>query len=271
MLSTIAPFMRRPSSRRFSVTKAMPLRMLSRGECPVDRSIADGDLAGIVAFETEENARELRSSRAHQAEDAEHFSAVQAEGHVLDDAGRGERLGRKKDARLRRGVPRRVELLDRPADHQGDHARDVEVGLRAGGDQLAVAQHGDIVGKLDHVRQNVGDVDHRLAGRAQSSDQREEALGLPRRERGRRLVEDDDLGVELERARRPRPVGARRAKGGRAGYPVRDPGSPAGAARGSAPRGLRGRSAKADRRDGGESPSRKTFSAIVRLVKRLSS
>ena len=54
---------------------------------------------------------------------------------------------------------------------------------------------------VDHVRQNVGDVDHRLAGIAQFSDQREEPLGLACGQRRRRLVEDDDLGVELQSAR----------------------------------------------------------------------
>ena len=79
MLSAIAPFMRRPSSRRFSVTKAMPLRMLRRGECAGSAVLADGDLAGSCGFEAEENARELGSARAHQAEDAEHFAGVEAE------------------------------------------------------------------------------------------------------------------------------------------------------------------------------------------------
>ena len=79
MLSTIAPFMRRPSSRRFSVTKAMPLRMLFRGEWPAIGPIADDDLTGLVALEAEEDARKLGSPRAHQAEDTEHLAAVQAE------------------------------------------------------------------------------------------------------------------------------------------------------------------------------------------------
>ena len=67
------------------------------------------------------------------------------------------------------------------------------------GDQLAVAKHGDVVGERHDVRQDVRDVDDRLAGLAQAADQREEPRGLARGQRGRRLVEDDDLGIELQR------------------------------------------------------------------------
>ncbi len=72
-------FISSPSSRRFSVTKAMPLRMLLARRVPVERAAADDDLAGVEAVEAEEDARELGAARAHQAEEAEHLAAVQRE------------------------------------------------------------------------------------------------------------------------------------------------------------------------------------------------
>ena len=67
---------------------------------------------------------------------------------VLDDAGRGERLGREQHARQRLRPARRIELIDRAADHQGDHAGECRT-RRFGpaADQLAVAQDGDVVGE----------------------------------------------------------------------------------------------------------------------------
>ena len=83
-----------PSSRRFSVTKATPLRdALARRVAGV-AVVADDDLAGVVPIETEEDARELGAPGAHQAEEAEHLAACRAKVDVLDDAVRAERLVR---------------------------------------------------------------------------------------------------------------------------------------------------------------------------------
>ena len=79
MLSAIAPFISRPSSRRFSVTKAMPLRMLRRAVVLGKPSSADFDLARIVRVEAEQDARELGPARAHQPEDAEDLAGMELE------------------------------------------------------------------------------------------------------------------------------------------------------------------------------------------------
>ena len=202
MLSTIAPFMRRPflaavlGDEGDAASDALSRRMAARpGRSPTT----------ISPESCPSRPKRMRASSVRpepirpKTPSTSPLCRLNVTSLMMPVA--RERLCREEHARLRRGVARRIELLDRPADHQRDHARDVEVGLRAGSDQLPVAQHGDIVGKRDHVRQNVGDVDHRLAGLAQSSDQREEALGFACGQRRRRLVEDDDLGIELERAR----------------------------------------------------------------------
>ncbi len=54
--------------------------------------------------------------------------------------------------------------------------------------------------RLQDLAQEVRDEDHRPAARRQPADDLVEALHLLRRERGRRLVEDDQLGVARERA-----------------------------------------------------------------------
>ena len=55
-------------------------------------------------------------------------------------------------------------------------------------------QHGDAVRDLEYLAQLVGDEHDRLALRDQAANDREEFLDLSRREHGRRLVEDQDVG-----------------------------------------------------------------------------
>ncbi len=75
----------------------------------------------------------------------------------------------------------------------------VEARGRALVDQRAVAHHRDAVGELQHVPEDVGDVDHRAALAAQEADHLEEPAGLARGERGGGLVEDDEIGLAVER------------------------------------------------------------------------
>ena len=71
------------------------------------------------------------------------------------------------------------------------------VGARA--DHVPVAQHDDVVAQAQHVAEDVADIDDRDALRAQPVDDVEEAVGLARRQRCRRLVEDDDLRLGAQR------------------------------------------------------------------------
>ena len=64
------------------------------------------------------------------------------------------------------------------------------------GDHRALAQHDDAVADGEDVGQAVADEDDRDALRGQRADELEHVLDLAHRERRRRLVHDDELGVE---------------------------------------------------------------------------
>jgi hypothetical protein len=81
----------------------------------------------------------------------------------------------------------------RPADHHLGHLVGVGVGGGHGVDHLAVAEHGDPVGDLEHLVQRVGDEDDRLAVGLELAHVGEQLLDLLGDEHGRRLVEDQDV------------------------------------------------------------------------------
>src|SRR3954464_14036385 len=63
------------------------------------------------------------------------------------------------------------------------------------GDVLAEAQHGDVVGDLEDVVEVMRDDDDGESLMAEAADEIEHLARLGDAERGRRLVEDDDLRV----------------------------------------------------------------------------
>ena len=63
----------------------------------------------------------------------------------------------------------------------------------------AVAQHGHAVADRHHLVELVGDEEDRAPVRGQIADDREQAVALLRRQDRRRLVEDQDLRVAIER------------------------------------------------------------------------
>ena len=70
---------------------------------------------------------------------------------------------------------------------------------RDGLDRLAAAEHGDAVGDLEHLAELVRDEDDRDALAPQRAQDLEQVQGLLRRQDGGRLVEDQDVGVPVER------------------------------------------------------------------------
>ena len=66
-------------------------------------------------------------------------------------------------------------------------------------DDLAAAQHGDRVAHGDRLAQLVGDEDDRRAGGREVAHDLEQLVGLGRREHGGRLVEDQDVGLPVQR------------------------------------------------------------------------
>ena len=84
-----------------------------------------------------------------------------------------------------------------------DHFNDLrvgEVGHRAAGDVLAVAQHGHAVAKAAHLGQAVGDEDHGHAFALLRGDEFANPLHVSARECGGGLVQQEDAGFAQQRA-----------------------------------------------------------------------
>ena len=126
-------------------------------------------------------------ARAHGQRDAVEAPGAQAAGD---------------EARLPAGDSpgRGADLLDLPAEHRRDDLLRREVERRALLDDRAVAQHGDVVGHLEHLVEVVGDEQHGHAGGAQLGDHPEQRLDLVAAERGGRLVHHDHPRVEADGA-----------------------------------------------------------------------
>ncbi len=64
-------------------------------------------------------------------------------------------------------------------------------------DELALQHHGDAIGEIGHVVDVMADQEDADALGLELHDQVANLLGLGRPERGRRLIHDEDLGVEV--------------------------------------------------------------------------
>ena len=67
------------------------------------------------------------------------------------------------------------------------------------GDEAAVAEHRELVGDLEQLVHLVGDVDDALALRFQGADDLEQMRDFALRQRGGRLVHDEDVGIVGDR------------------------------------------------------------------------
>ena len=86
----------------------------------------------------------------------------------------------------------------RAADHHGGQLVPCRLSRDDGGDEAPLAQHADTV-RAHHLIHLVGDEDDRNAGDLEIGEEREEAVGLLRRQHGGRLIEDQKPGTEIER------------------------------------------------------------------------
>ena len=141
----------------------------------------------------EDCLHDFAAAGADEAGEAENLAAPQLEADVLEvDAGKAAaHRERRRPARL---VGKEVFVdFDLAARHEREqlllvHARDWEMA-----DQLAVAQHGDLVADLEDFFRLVRDEDDPFAFVAQGSDDAEQPLNLVDRERRGGLVEDEDV------------------------------------------------------------------------------
>ena len=239
MLSAIGAAIISPSARRSSVRNAMPRSIAACGvgsrraarrrprSCPSANGSSPNRMRAIS-----ERPEPIRPG------DADDLARLHRERDVLDHARLGE-PAHLQHRRARAGcrLARRIDLVDRAADHQRDQPVDGHLGLGRAADDMAVAQHGDVVAQAHHVAQDVADVDDADAARPQPADLREQALGLARGERGGGLVEDDDPGVGTQRLGDldQLPLALAEARHRRARRPRRGRSRPAARARARAP------------------------------------
>ena len=94
-----------------------------------------------------------------------------------------------------------IEHVDGPAHHilrDGGH-RQIPVGVFIGTDNGAVADHRDAVGNLNHLVQEVGDIDDADAFFRDSPGQFQHLCRILHIEHGGGLVHDQDLGLDGKR------------------------------------------------------------------------
>ena len=220
MLPATGTFISRPSSRRFSVRKAMRAAMARRGVMP-----ATG-LPPMTSSPLSKGSRPKRMRASSVRPEPIRpkrptTSPADTRRSISRTTPRAVRARASKQHLVAAGAgARRVELVDVAPQHQVDHAGDGELRRGAGRDQPAVAQDRDVVGQRLHVAEDVRDVDDGLAARGQPGDELEQPGGLAGGERGGRLVEDDDAGHRAAAPWRPRPAAARPAKAARPGCRV---------------------------------------------------
>ena len=170
-----------------------------------------------------EGTGQLGASRPDQPGHAEDLARAQIECRARH-AGSGQLAHREPDGRVAPGeLLGRERRRQRPAEHRFDQRRLALHRRRRRPDDLAVAQHGDRVGEVEHLAQEVRDQEDRRPCSRQRADDLVQLPGLVLAERSRGLVHDDQLGVARERSQDldllllggPQPAGrhvARRAR-----------------------------------------------------------
>ena len=192
-----------PVCRRSSGTCATPARIAARGSPPAQAPAVDLDGAGRMAPEAGQHLRQLPLAVARHAGDADHLAGPDGERDVAERvdpavAAGGERTGLEHDVADLGGLAP-ASQLDVPAHHQRRELAARHVGGADGRDRAPAAEDGDAVGDGRHLVELVGDEDDRAVLRRHRPERREETLRLLRRQHRRRLVEDQDPRLAVER------------------------------------------------------------------------
>ena len=149
----------------------------------------------------DDHARKLGSASPHQPRDANHLAFMDGETDLMHHIAHGAMLripihAQQFDA-LRLCVAARK--LNITAYHCAHH---FTLGQRIpaiGAHHLPVAQHRHTVANFEDLVKMMRDVDNGDSLRLQPPDHAEEILDFGARERGSRLIQDDDLAVERKR------------------------------------------------------------------------
>ena len=162
-----------------------------------DGVAVEPDLARVALVDPEQDAGDLRPAGADEPGEPDDLAVSDVEGDVAEDAGAGQALDLEEDL-----ADRRLDLREErhaPADHVPDEVGRGEVRGRRRDDVPAVAEDRRAVAQLEDLVEPVADEQDRDATRPQVADDREQALDLVRRERRRRLVEDQDARLDRQR------------------------------------------------------------------------
>ncbi len=165
--------------------------------------------ARVGRIEPEHQPRELGAARAEQSGHADDLAVVEVEAHRMETAPRAEAAQRHAwrsafvgcvlDGHLG------VDGLGRRQRHVASHHRRHQRGRgqlrgRPFAHEAAVAQHGDAVRDRVDLVEEVRDEQDRQTRLAQAAQHREQALDFAVVQAGRRLVEDQHLGIDAQRA-----------------------------------------------------------------------
>src|SRR5262249_31059913 len=112
--------------------------------------------------DTDDGARHLGASGAHQAAEAEDLAGAHLKVHVAYMNRRHAFELEPDSSGLRRTAPE--QFCYRPSDHHPDEFLLVHVRCRNGIDQMPIAQHRHAIGEIDDLPQPMADVDDRNAG-----------------------------------------------------------------------------------------------------------
>ena len=181
-----------------------PRAQHARSERPHRRRSCPGrdrHLAACHRVEAEDGAHHLRAAGAHQSGDAEHLAAAQVEArraHRRQAPGGPSPTSTAAPASCRVRGGKRFST-DRPTMCAMSCSL-VDAAIRAAGHAAAVAQHGEDIGDLADLLEEVADVDDAEPLRAQPRDQREQPIDVGALQAARRLVHQQDAAVGRERA-----------------------------------------------------------------------
>ena len=186
----------------------MPARIASAGWPNWTGRAVDLDGAARGPDRAGERAEQLVLPLPFERDDAGDLAIAEVERDVVElgaDAQVADAEARRTvgvQARLRWcGATAARGLFDRCAEHQLD---DRLLGARRhvdDADGLAVAQHGGAVAQRRDFHEAVRDEDDRAAGLALAAHDVEHPLGEVGRQRGGHLVEQQDVGLDRQRAR----------------------------------------------------------------------
>ena len=167
-----------------------------------NRPALDTNLAGIGAHGAEDQLARLGPPGSEQTGEPDHFAGAQLQieiPHIAPPAQTLDGQDRLAVGHGHAGRPPRFCALQFAAEHQRDQLEARQLRGRRRADQTAVSQHGDAVGDLVDLIDEVGDEDDGDAARLEIAQDAEQQFDLARIEARGRFVEHEDPRVVLQR------------------------------------------------------------------------